>query len=228
MKRLHALRDHFLKNRFNHLLIIVLGLFITSPFLQTKDATTFSPIAPLIYTIAVVAILRTLYASNREFYFFSGLKIGAFLLDILVYYELIHVLGEQIHMFDLIVRISLFVLFIYHIIKELFMTEKVSADTIKGGICVYIFIGILWGQLYKLTYDIDPSSFSIPFGEHWGFFHFSFNTLTTVGYGVITPVSSFAMMLTNLEGLVGLLFLVLFLARLVGLHIIHSSDKTRH
>jgi len=52
--------------------------------------------------------------------------------------------------------------------------------------------------------------------------YFSFTTLTTVGYGDITPVSSFAMMLTNLEGIAGQLFLTIFIARLVGLHVMQN------
>ena len=49
-------------------------------------------------------------------------------------------------------------------------------------------------------------------------FYFSFVTLTTLGYGDITPVNNFAMMFTNLEGLCGQLFPAISIATLVSLY----------
>jgi hypothetical protein len=141
----------------------------------------------------------------------------------LVFYDVIHVFEYAIHMADFLIRIAFIALFIWHIMAELFETKKVTTDTVKGGICVYIFLGILWASFYKLTYEIAPDAFSVPINEHWSFFYFSFSTLLTIGFGDITPVSSFAMMLTCLEGLLGQLFLVIFIARLVGLRIQHSG-----
>lgn len=103
--------------------------------------------------------------------------------------------------------------------------KKVDADTIKGGICVYLLLGITWMGIYRLVYEFDPYAFSVQFGATWEFMYFSFTTLTTLGYGDITPVSSFAMMLTNLEAMAGQLFLAIFVARLVGLHIVNNQNK---
>jgi hypothetical protein len=47
-------------------------------------------------------------------------------------------------------------------------------------------------------------------------------TITTLGYGDIPPISSIARMLAILEALLGQLYLVVLVARLVGLHIAHS------
>ena len=49
--------------------------------------------------------------------------------------------------------------------------------------------------------------------------YLSFVTLTTLGYGDITPVSQTARMLTTLEAIVGQLFIAIFIARLIGLYI---------
>jgi len=217
--KLNAWRDQFLYNRFNHILNIVIILFITAPFLQADDTITLS----LIYTIAIVIILRTMFTNNSYFYFFSGLKLSSFFLNMLVSYEFINVLQEPITILNLFIRAAFIIMFICYLTKELFTIKGVTTDTIKGGICIYIFIGILWIQLYKLTYDLYPASFFIQRREDWSFFYFSFNTLTTVGYDNITPRTSFAMILISLERVVGLLFLVIFLARLVGLHPTHPS-----
>ena len=48
--------------------------------------------------------------------------------------------------------------------------------------------------------------------------YFSFVTLTTLGYGDIAPVSQFARLLAMLEAVLGQLFMVLLVARLVGVY----------
>ena len=50
-------------------------------------------------------------------------------------------------------------------------------------------------------------------------YQFSFTTLTTVGYGNIIPKSELAVTLANLEAVAGQVYLTVFIARLVGLHI---------
>lgn len=216
-------KKNFIHNRFNYLLVTVLTLFIVSPFLQAKEATTFAPMVTAIYTAIVIAVLSTIIRNKKHFYFYAGVKLVFFILDMLVFYDVIHTFEYAIHMADFLVRIAFIMLFIWHLAIELFETKKVTSDTVKGGICVYIFIGILWASLYKLTYAIDPNAFSTSFNAHWNFFYFSFSTLLTTGYGDITAVSSFAMMLTCLEGLAGQIFLVVFISRLVGLRMKHSG-----
>jgi hypothetical protein len=219
MNSLRVWKDNYLLNPYNFLLTIVLVLFTTTPFLQTKDAAAFLPIVPFIYTIAVIIILRIIVKNDKHFYIYASLKTLSFVLDMLVFYGIIHVFEVMIHRIDLIVRSGFVLMFILHLLREIFNAKKITADIIKGGICIYFFIGLFWAILYKLAHDIHPASFSTPFIDHLSFFYFSFTTLTTVGYGDITPVSSFARMLTNLEAIVGQLYLVIFLASLIGLHI---------
>ena len=215
-------QSNFIHNRFNHLLTIVALLFVVSPFLQVKEATAFSPVVTVIYTVMVIAVLSTIITDKKRFYRLVSLKLLSFALDMLVFYEAIHIFEYQVHMFDFLVRIFFVGLFIKSLFNDIFSTKNVTADTVKGWICIYVFIGVLWGMFYKLTYELDPTAFSVPFKETWSFYYFSFSTLLTVGYGDITPTGSVAMMLTVLEALIGQLFLVIFRARLVGLQLKQS------
>ena len=54
--------------------------------------------------------------------------------------------------------------------------------------------------------------------------HFSFVTLTTLGYGDITPVSHLARTLAWLEAAFGQIYLVVLVARLVSLHLMNRTD----
>ena len=219
------MKNNFHENRFNYLLTTLLGLFIVSPFFQAEGTMAFRPIMPLIYTAAMIVIFRTIVENNKEFYILAGTKIFSFGLDMLALFHLVPVFDHAFHILASLIQIVLIFLVIIHILRWLFSVEKVDKDTIKGGISVYMLLGLAWMALYRFIYALNPNSFSVQFGEAWEFMYFSFTTLTTVGYGDITPVSSFAMMLTNLEGMAGQLFLAIFIARLVGLHIAHNLKQ---
>jgi hypothetical protein len=67
---------------------------------------------------------------------------------------------------------------------------------------------------------LPPPSFALGDGGAWlgSFLYLSFVTLTTLGYGDLTPLSRVAQMLTSAEAVFGQLFLAIFIARLVGLY----------
>ena len=99
--------------------------------------------------------------------------------------------------------------------------KKVNGDTIKGGIAVFFLIGTVWSLLYNIVYFLDANAFSKSIEAINLFdsmFYFSFTTLTTLGYGDITPVSDLARTLANLEAITGMMYPSIFIARLVGLY----------
>jgi len=55
--------------------------------------------------------------------------------------------------------------------------------------------------------------------------YFSYVTLTTLGYGDVTPVTNIAMSMSYAEAIIGQLFLAILVARLVGLHIAGGTDS---
>ena len=92
---------------------------------------------------------------------------------------------------------------------------------------------MIWAFGYGLVELHEPGSFDLPaiVGEPAGadrhmasFVYFSFVTLTTLGYGDVTPVGSAARTLALLEALVGQLFLAILVARLVALQIAHGDS----
>jgi hypothetical protein len=97
---------------------------------------------------------------------------------------------------------------------------------------------MIWAFSYSLLEYLQPGSFSIVreaavggipglvgSSGFRGVIYFSFTTLTTLGYGDITPLTGIAQNLSVLEAVVGQIYLVVLVARLVGLHIASSSQK---
>jgi hypothetical protein len=110
--------------------------------------------------------------------------------------------------------------------------SDVTIDTIAGAACAYTLLALVWGNLYVLLEFLRPGSFSVPAAWLLGgaahdpsaaLMYFSFVTLTTVGYGDITPLWPGAGGLAAAEAVIGQLYLAITIARLVGLH---TSQRT--
>lgn len=113
------------------------------------------------------------------------------------------------------------------ILRSVLAAGRVTADKIAGAISVYLLLGLVWSLLFGVVHSLDPSAFSpanadahthTPADEYRLVF-FSFVTLTTLGYGDITPLTPIAQTLSWMEAVVGQLYLAVLVARLVGLHI---------
>jgi len=112
------------------------------------------------------------------------------------------------------------------LLRRLFRTERVTADTLTSAISGYFLLGILWAFVYALLLQLDPGAFhGVQGARTAGLFYFSFVTLTTLGYGDITPVTDTAQTVTVLEAVVGQLYLAITIARLVGMHIAAGRPK---
>ena len=113
----------------------------------------------------------------------------------------------------------------------------VDRNRILGSICAYLVLGYCWAILYTFVWlndgdafrgitaknllSIDPDELTA-FSE---FLYFSFVTLTTLGYGDVRPVSDVARILAMLEATLGQLFLVIVVARLVGIHTVQAMRR---
>ena len=109
-----------------------------------------------------------------------------------------------------------------------------TGHRIRGAIVIYLLLGGIWAMLYQVVALTIPHAFHLPEGIAGGdadalqrlLTYFSFITLTTTGYGDITPIHPVARTLTMLEALVGQLYPAITLARLVSLAVLHQKEKT--
>jgi hypothetical protein len=97
---------------------------------------------------------------------------------------------------------------------------RVTPETILGGICIYVLIGMVFTNAdYGLQLASGKSFFAQP-GHHGlpDFAYFSYITMATVGYGDLSPAPGLPRTSSVLEALAGQVFLVVLLARLVSLY----------
>ena len=120
---------------------------------------------------------------------------------------------------------------IYRLLTFVFTESRVTRNVIYAAIIVYLLMGLFWADLYFLLNHLQPGTLDIS-GVQTGnpnlvIVYFSYVTLTTLGYGDISPLTDIGYSLAILEAIIGQLYLTVLIARLVGLHIAHSGND-RH
>ncbi len=212
--------------RFGILLTIFLLQLLSVPFLEGSVAEGYA--ADTLFYLLLAAAAFSVHESR---FFKLAILLGAGA-----------IVGEGLSFFSG----KIFVLIITNFISSAYLAlvtltisvnvarqRSISADTVMGGLCVYVLIGVFWTMVFVNLELINPGSFSFGVqGAHPGLIktynlamYYSFVTLMTIGYGDVVPLSKMAQTLTILEGLIGQFYLIFFMASLVGLYI-HKRQKS--
>ena len=116
---------------------------------------------------------------------------------------------------------------VVNLLRCVWRAPSVNIEVLCASISAYLMLGLMWTMAYWLVDQLTPGAFAFNVGPRSmnGFngFYFSFITLSTVGYGDITPVSRIARWLAAMEAMTGLLYVAILISRLVGLY---SSPKS--
>ena len=133
----------------------------------------------------------------------------------------------------LVCGLMLITFVIAHLLLFVLRAPSVTAEVLCASLSAYLMLGLLWTMAYWLVDQFTPGgafSFNTGGGTHSmsGFtgFYFSFITLSTVGYGDITPVSRLARWLAAMEAMTGLLYVAVLIARLVSLYSSPRSEDS--
>jgi hypothetical protein len=97
---------------------------------------------------------------------------------------------------------------------------RVTTQTVLGALCIYVLIGLVFANADYGVQLVSGNSFFAQSGHHGpaDFVYFSYITMTTVGYGDLTPVTGLPRTNAVLEALIGQIFLVVLIARLVAMY----------
>ena len=138
----------------------------------------------------------------------------------------------------LTLSVLFFAFLIWNLLHDLNTGDRSTSERIFGALCAYVFIGLLFALIFAHLEYRNPGSFSVSndllaaqtAGESSllpVFTYFSFVTMTTLGYGDISPVAEHARTLAWFEALLGQLYLAVMVAGFVAVHISKNMQKNR-
>jgi len=217
---------------FLGLLICLVSVMVVAPFLQK-----YSPNLPVLRLFLSAALLFSIYAfitDKRTLIIASLLAVPAFTSNWASYFfntATTHFIRDTFS--------TLFFGYItVTILFGIFRNKTITSDLIYGSICVYLLIGLVWAYVYSALENIFPGSFNFASSHlqtnpslNGGqtplslFIYYSYVTLTTLGYGDITPMTPPAQSIAILEAITGQFYLVILVARLVGIYISKNSTQ---
>ena len=218
----------FGEHMYRDLLIVVTVIIVGRAVVP--DRLEGSHLDDLVLTAILVVALFEITRSHRHVW--SGVILGL----PAIASRLVNVLTPESVIVDSVVlgvTILFFGFLIWQILHDLLKGDRSTGERVFGAICAYFFIGALFALVFAHVELVDPGAFSV--SENLTttdgnrplslFTYFSFVTLTTLGYGDITPVSEAARTLAWFEALVGQLYLAVMIAGLVAVHI--AGDRQR-
>ncbi|MGH7837065.1 MAG: potassium channel family protein [Candidatus Binataceae bacterium] len=134
-----------------------------------------------------------------------------------------------LHLFNDLDSILFIGFLVVLILRQVLRAGPITSRRLEGSVAVYLLLGLLWAVSYQMVELLRPGSFRMP-AQGGGadlplLGYFSFATLTTLGLGDILPLSPLARSLVVLEALVGQLFPVILIARLVAMQIEYQRTR---
>ncbi len=105
--------------------------------------------------------------------------------------------------------------------KQILFTEQINQNVIIGSVVLFLLLGLIWTVIYLILLMINPDAFNglelLKWQENFNTVaYYSFVTLTTVGYGDISPRYDVAEFFVYIEAIAGIFFMAIVVSTLVG------------
>lgn len=116
------------------------------------------------------------------------------------------------------------------LVKQILFSGKIDNNKLVGSMALFLLLGLMWAIIYLILLEVDPKSFTGLEAIAWeanfsNSAYFSFVTLTTLGYGDISPVTPIAKTLVLLEAIVGIFYMAVVVSSLVTSNFEHKAHN---
>ena len=211
------------KRRFLALLLLILAMLIIVPLVE--EFVKLRMLMDIFWSAIFVAVIYAV--SQKKHHILIGVllavpMLGAMWSKYFVQYAALEVVGGLCGAVFFMFAIIQILIFIYS-------QKEVTRDLIAGAAIVYLLMALAWSSIFGVVESLEPGSFSFPeiesISASRSFLYYSFVTITTLGYGDVTPATNLARSLCILEAVIGQLYLVVQVAWLVGVHVSQSMLK---
>ena len=212
-ERESALTGH----RFFLLFVFLLATLILFPYAEASHFGSYA-----FRVIGSFTIVVSVYAAKIH----RSLLIFAMVLAIPALFERIvlpKVNAGTFSIFNITVTFVFDVVIVVLIFRHVFAAEQPTSETIFGALCIYLLVGFSFASAYGMLAAFQPNAFyldprtnlhNVP--DRFDFIYYSFGTMTSLGAAGIIPVSSQARSFSILEAILGVLYLAVMIAGLIG------------
>lgn len=228
MRSKHPIVAGLIKGRFSVLLFTLALLLFVGPLIPA-DRIILEKALGAFGLVVLIGCLRAISTSRRFFVFMVVLSLVNVGIGSAQLFS--HLDSDVFKTVVLGFQLVYYLLVFFSIMGSVLDSSPVTTDKICGAISAYLLIGLIWARIYALFQHLQPGSFVLPeqlqtdsIAGIWSIY-FSFTTLTTLGYGDITPRLPGVQIYAFMEAACGQVFLAVLVARLVALQIMHNPDS---
>ncbi|MBO9490376.1 hypothetical protein J7384_08385 [Endozoicomonas sp. G2_1] len=214
---------HLWRERYGYwgLLISMTLAFVATPFFPAT-------LQPMNIFVISSLIMSFIILSDTKAHLISSILLMVPVVLSLLSYDQKQELKELLFFFA--ITGGFLLLLIVSMTREIFAKKSVDNNTLISAICIYFALAMFWAMLYGITAIFIPEAFNFDVETHpqqriSELMYFSMVTLTTLGYGDLTPIAPQARSIAAMEAVVGQLYLTVLVARLVGLHINDNQSR---
>ena len=206
------------KNNFIHLTVALVFLLLVAAIMRHFPEFWARQLVQAASIITIAAGIRSTSASRTWFRTGIGFLLAILIVAMLGYW--LELAGlDYLHLLILLVFYCYATWLAAH---QMLFTGPIDANKLVGAICIYLLMGLIWALLYMLLAQAVPGAFNgIEQAPWYNNFndatYYSFVTLTTLGYGDISPVAPLARFLVYMEAIFGVFYMAILVASLVGI-----------
>lgn len=216
------------KNNFIYLAISLVLLLLVGALVDQFPSQLGKHLVQAFSIITLMVGVFSIKSSHRWFRPGIGFVIAVVLLVVLsVFLE-----RSELYYLHLLMLIVFYSLATWMAARQVLFTGPIDSNKIVGAICIYLLMGLIWTLLYLMIAQAVPEAFiglkQAPWLDNFAnVAYYSFVTLTTLGYGDISPVAPIARFLAYMEAITGAFYMAILVASLIGIRTstIQSRNK---
>ena len=208
------------RNNYLWFLVALLALLFAAALFEQLGITTLRRFSGLLLTVAILVGVWSVDTGVDKT--LRRILATTFLVSLFAL--------EQLLPHPNVVLLQLFVILLFCVVtiafccRQVLFSGHVDLNKIIGAICIYILLGITWGLVYMLVEQFFPGSIPGLEGADWPqdlqrSLYFSFISLTTLGYGDISPIQPLAQLMAYLQAITGQFYVAILVASMVGVRL---------
>ena len=208
------------RNNFSYLLVALLIFIVGAPIAYDLELISLPVLRVLSFSCLLAVGIWSLRGDGRLFFVGMSVAIAGIILNVLAFTSEI----DALRIISLVALFAFLLLATVSAMRQVAVGHDLNPNRIVGAVCIYLLLGVMWSIAYLLVEFFQPGSFSglaelvsPSWSPDW--VYYSFVTITTLGYGDITPVTETARSLSLAEAIVGQFYIAVVVASLVSAYL---------